>query len=400
MRGDGHGFVQFSTPNLIGRKLFVWGTESQGGRTWNRWLSRDDRYYAETQAGLLHSQAEHRPMAAKTKFEWTEGYAALSGEPSLFMNADNRISSAYTENILTLSGRFTLVNNADRYFEAAGEDEIVSCGSGWGALTELYTGQKLSSLVSFPRESIAENAPEHDFLTLFETGRLPEKSPVLTEDYRIDYAGGAAGDAFLGALGKSGDRTWYALLETGCLLYEAKRYGEAEEAFRASVKAEENALALTALAKLAAAGGRGGTEGVTFMKRAASLGVNYARLVIDAVRFLRTWGTPEDADEVLDAAVRNDPACLRNGRIALLSIQNLVKQNRLEEAERLLLHVPEIADMREGELTATEVWIDLYRAKTAEEEKRDPAGITTEEILRKHPIPAEIDFNMSGYQAH
>ncbi|MBR5364823.1 MAG: DUF5107 domain-containing protein [Clostridia bacterium] len=400
VRGDGRGFVQFSTDNLIGRKLFVWGTESQGGRTWNRWLSHDDRYYAETQAGLLHSQAEQRPMAGKTSVEWTEGYAALTGEPTLFGNADNRISAAYTENILTLAGRFDLVKNADAYFEAAGEWEIFTYGSGWGAITELYTGGRLSSLVPFPRESIAEDAPEHDFLVLYETGRLPEKSPILAEDYPIDYAGGAAGGAILERLEAIPEKSWYAWLEIGCLYYERKSFNAAEAALRKSLAVRENALALTALAKLAAARGRGASEGVGLMKRALAMGGEYVRLIIDAAAYLRAHGTPEDADEAIRAGVAAHPGYLDNGRIALLYIQNLVKQGRLDEAEALLLKVPEVADMREGEVSTSAVWIELYRQKIAREEGRDAGEIPADEVLRRHPVPAEIDFRMSGYEVH
>ncbi len=399
VRGDGRGFVQFSTDNLIGRKLFVWGTESQGGRTWNRWLSHDDRYYAETQAGLLHSQMEQRPMAGRTKFEWTEGYAALTGEPTLFQNADNRISSAYTENILTLAGRFDLVNHADAYFEQAGEREIVSYGSGWGALTELYTGETLSSLVPFPVESIAADSPEHDFLALYETGRLPEKSPVLEEDYAIDYAGGAAGGAILQKLEAIPEKSWYAWLEIGCLYYEAKSFNAAEAAFRKSLAVRENALALTALAKLAAARGKG-AEGVALMKRALAVGGEYVRLVIDAAAYLRAHGTPEDADEAIRAGVTAHPGYLGNGRIALLYIQNLVKQGRLDEAEALLLKVPEVADMREGEVSTSAVWIELYREKIARDENRPADEVSADEVLSRHPVPAAIDFRMSGYEVH
>ncbi|MBQ2545771.1 MAG: DUF5107 domain-containing protein [Clostridia bacterium] len=399
VRGDGRGFVQFSTSNLIGRKLFVWGTQSQGGRTWNRWLSHDDRYYAETQAGLLHSQMEQRPMPGKTRFEWTEGYCALSGEPTLFSNADNRISSAYTENILTQAGRFDLVNHADAYFEASGEWETVAQGSGWGALTELYTGERLSALVPFPRESIAADSPEHDFLVLYETGRLPEKSPVLDEGYSIDYAGGAAGGMILERLERIPEKSWYAWLEIGCLYYEAKSFDAAEAAFRKSLAVRENPLALTALAKLMAARGRG-SEGVVLMKRALAVGGEYVRLVIDAAAYLRAHGTPEDADEAIGAGVAAHPSYLENGRIALLWIQNLVKQGRLDEAETLLLKVPEVADMREGEVSTSAVWIELYREKMAREGRRPAEEIGADEVLRAHPVPAAIDFRMSGYEVH
>ena len=87
------------------------------------------------------------------------------------------------------------------------------------------------------------------------------------------------------------------------------------------------------------------------------------RLVIDAAAYLRAHGSPEDADEAIGAGIAAHPSYLENGRIALLWIQNLVKQGRLNEAEKLLLKVPKVADMREGEVSTSAVWIELYREK-------------------------------------
>ncbi|MBQ3956453.1 MAG: DUF5107 domain-containing protein [Clostridia bacterium] len=408
VESDGRGFVQFSTPNLIGRKLFVWGTESQGGRTWNRWLSHDDRYYAETQAGLLHSQMEHRPMAGKSSFEWTEGYAALSGDPDLLCRADIRQASAYTENILTLGGRFDLVNDADAYFDPAdGAEEILdSCGSGWGALTEKALGHPLSENASFPAASIREDSPEADFLTLCETGSLPAKSPVLTEGYPIDYFGGAMGGAFLEKLENAPHKGWYEWLELGCFYYEAGSVDAAEAALKKSLADRKTPLALAALARLKAARGHG-AEGVGLMKEAVARmeedGGEYVRLVIAAADFIKAHGDPAEAEEIIRAAVEKRPAYLENGRIALLYIQILVRQGgdeQLEKAEEILVKVPEVADMREGEVSTSAVWIELYRAIMAKETGKDPGEIPVDEVLKAHPVPAGIDFRMSGYQPH
>ena len=38
MEKDGIGLLEFSTPELMGRKLFLWG-QGQGGRNWNSWLA-------------------------------------------------------------------------------------------------------------------------------------------------------------------------------------------------------------------------------------------------------------------------------------------------------------------------------------------------------------------------
>jgi tetratricopeptide (TPR) repeat protein len=229
---------------------------------------------------------------------------------------------------------------------------------------------------------------------------------VLTEAYAIDYFGGAAGGAILKSLQESPVKDWYAWLELGCFYYEARSFDAAEAAFRKSLGCRENPLALTALAKLSAARGRG-KEGVPMMKRALALtdeqGGEYVRLVIEAAAFVKAHGTPEEAEELIRQAVDAHPAYLDNGRIALLYIQNLVKQGQpaqLEKAEKLLLKVPEIADMREGEVSTSGVWVELYRKKIAAEEQRAEELVSVDEVLKRYPVPAEIDFRMSGYQPH
>ena len=140
------------------------------------------------------------------------------------------------------------------------------------------------------------------------------------------------------------------------------------------------------------------------MKRAVALcgqmGGEYVRLVFEAAAFVRAHGTPEEAEEIIRSAVKEHPAYLENGRIALLYIQNLVKQGRLDEAEALLLKVPEVADMREGEVSTSAVWIELYREKIARDENRPADEVSADEVLSRHPVPAAIDFRMSGYEVH
>ena len=140
------------------------------------------------------------------------------------------------------------------------------------------------------------------------------------------------------------------------------------------------------------------------MKRAVALcgesGGEYVRLVIEAAAFVKSHGTPEEAEEIIRDAVASHPSYLDNGRIALLYIQNLVKQGRLDEAEVLLVKVPEVADMREGEVSTSSVWLDLYRKKIARDENRDEDSIEADEVFRRYPVPAQIDFRMSGYQPH
>lgn len=78
---DGYGLVQTSTRRLKGRKLFVWG-QSEGGHTWQRFLTDKAGDYSEIQAGLARTQYECIPMPPCSAWEWVEGYGAMSADPA------------------------------------------------------------------------------------------------------------------------------------------------------------------------------------------------------------------------------------------------------------------------------------------------------------------------------
>lgn len=398
--GEGRGFVQFSTANELGRKLFVWGTQKPGGRNWNRWLSHDDRCYAELQAGLLHSQSEQRPMKAGEVIEWTEGYAASSGDKAILHGEDYSAANHYVEDQIVNDGRFELVGTSDAYFTPVSAEEIVSYGSGWGALEELARKKaglqnwRLSSLSVFPIESVF-GKPEEDFYTLLETGKLPARPATLSEDARIEYC---MGGRFIDALQNVEGKDWYTWLELGCAYYEAKSFDAARMAFEKSVKAEENAIALRSLAWMYAADanryGEGcRAKGMRCMKRAVELdGAKYVRLIIDAMNYMQAFGTEEDIVEMIESC---GDTYKSNGRIALFYARNLAKAGRLDDAVATMRTAPEVSDIREGEVSTSAIWLEVYRKVIARDENRDEKTITDAEIYEKYPIPQEIDFRMN-----
>lgn len=398
--GEGRGFVQFSTANELGRKLFVWGTQKPGGRNWNRWLSHDDRCYAELQAGLLHSQSEQRPMKAGEIIEWTEGYAASTGDKTILHGEDYGAANRYVEAQIIEDGRFELVCTADAYFTPVSAEEIVSYGSGWGALEELARKKaglenwRLSYMAVFPLESVY-GKPEEDFLTLLETGKLPARSANLTEDTVLEYC---AGGRFIKALELVENKDWYTWLQLGCAYYEAKSFDAARMAFEKSVQAEENAVALRTLAWIYAAdakryGDGRKADGVKLMKRAVEIGgAGYVRLIIDAIRYMQAFGTDEDIVSMIESC---GDTYKSNGRIALFYARSLGKVGRLDDAVNTMRTAPEVSDIQEGEVSTSAIWLEVYRKVIARDEQRDAVDITDAEIFEKYPIPQEIDFRMS-----
>lgn len=398
--GEGQGFVQFSTANELGRKLFVWGTEKAGGRNWNRWLSHDDRCYAELQAGLLHSQSEQRPMRAGEVIEWTEGYAASSGDPAILHGADYDAAGRYVESRIVEDGRIELVCTADAYFTPVEAEELVSYGSGWGALEELARKKagksdwRLSTSAVFPIESVYGKA-EEDFLWLLEGGHLPSRPATLSEGDVIEYG---AGGRIIHALELTEGKDWYTWLQLGCAYYEARSFDAARMAFEKSIRETENPIALRTLAWIYAAdaeryGDGRIKEGVALMKRAVELGgVGYVRLIIDAIRYMQSFGTDEDIVAMIEGC---GDVGQRNGRIALFYAQSLGKLDRLDEAVSIMRSAPEVSDIREGEVSTSAIWLELYRKVIARDERRSAECITDDEIFEKYPIPHTIDFRMS-----
>ena len=53
-----------------------------------------------------------------------------------------------------------------------------------------------------------------------------------------------------------------------------------------------------------------------------------------------------------------------------------------------------IADMKEGEYSISNIWVELYRKILSNELNVSPEKISDKEVLYKYPIPYSIDFRM------
>ena len=72
----------------------------------------------------------------------------------------------------------------------------------------------------------------------------------------------------------------------------------------------------------------------------------------------------------------------------------LVMLNRIEEAEQFINKELSLPDIREGEYSTTNIWVEMYRRKIANECGEPIESITSERVLAEYPIPYEIDFRM------
>ena len=68
--------------------------------------------------------------------------------------------------------------------------------------------------------------------------------------------------------------------------------------------------------------------------------------------------------------------------------------NKVDEAEKYINKELSLPDLREGEYSITNLWVEMYRKKIANRSGVLPEHISTDSVLQEYPIPYEIDFRM------
>lgn len=372
---DGYGLIHMSTPELTGRKVFAWG-EGAGGRHWNEWLSDCGKKYIEIQAGLLKTQLEHFPMEANSVLSWTEGYAALSGNPEILHGND--FNAAIDEVKKNIASYQQIVENST--FDATDKGEIKYMGSGWGAIENMVREVPISKTLEFPKNSVNEECAE--WVKLFDTGILD------VPDKNLPIKSYVKGDVWLEKLEKAED-SWYKYNHMGVTLYTKGDGKGAYEAFAKSVELTPNAWAYRNLAQLEKNENKNIAKAVEYMEKAISekndyqpLWVNYAEALIAANNYNKWVSVYEN--EV--------PENLKsNGRLKMFYSLALVEVDRYMDALDILNDNFVLPDIKEGEFSISHIWLQIHRKMLAADGVTD---ITDDEIYKKYPLPYELDFRM------
>lgn len=357
LEADGTGLLQYSTPELIGRKVFFWG-QGQGGRNWNRWLTGSDRGYIEIQAGLLRTQMEHIPMAAHSTLSWTECYTAAT-----LSQQDLHGSWQETGSILAqMVDAMPDPGQIDIPLTAAKTIQIP--GSGWGALED----RPISAFYPFPKSSLT---PAQDqWLHLLQAGYLPEADAALPpESYQTDTKYLPLLEASL--QNPKGDH-WYTWLHIGILRYAMENIPGARQAWEQSCAKTPNPWAWRNLAMLCCNEEQNPVGAVAAIQNAVQLCATPCRgLLLDAARVLTQCGQPA---QWLDL-YRSLPCSLQeNGRMKLYAAIAHIDLGETGQAKFLLNETFTMSDIKEGELSLSAVWAKLYG-----DEK---------------PLPAHLNFRM------
>lgn len=384
---DGCGLVQFSTHQLIGRKLFLWG-KGRGGRNWNRWLSGEDKPYVEIQAGLARSQYEHILMKGNSTYTWVEGYTALQCAP-------DAMHGSYSDAIKTVDayvgGLMPTEDNMFALFNGFAPKETLLHGSGWGCVENLLRKScgkaPISTVCDYPTASLT--VLEQEFYDFVKTGELKPRS--LAEAPKAHFVSPDALPLYEKQIA-AGKTHAYFYLHYGTALYANGRKEEAYAAYEQSLALEKNAWAYRNLAMLEMNERGNAEKALELLDRALALNCTDRGLVRGAALLMLSAGAEA---RWLELYAQLDECLRSNSRLQLYAAIALIRTQQYEEAAKIIHADFVLNDIEEGEVSLSKVWLDLYRNLITDVPKNADEATIQRLVDEQFPLPAHLDFRMS-----
>lgn len=385
---DGYGLIQTSTGRLQGRKLFVWG-QGPGGANWQRFLTGNgaEGKYVEIQAGLAHTQYECLPMPPKTAWEWIEGYGAMNADSAKvhgnWEDARTEVGDRLSQ-ILKEEDLEELLKSTRETIALKPAEEMIQCGSGWGALENLRRKKQGEPSVS-PHLDFGETGCEQEpWVFLLENGYFEDTCP---DEIPPSWMYQSQWTQMLKKAAEGADQyNWVTWLHLGMISFVDQNFSDAEKALDRSMQLKPSCWALYGLANIARMEGDNGKSALLAM-RASLMKPDNVSLAKEALKQMVDSGLYA---EVLHYTGNLSENVNKVGRIKLYKAFAYLRTGSIEEAEKLInedggLSVP---DIREGENSITDLWFEIEEAKA----EREGRTFDPEELQP----PANLDFRMSS----
>lgn len=391
MDGKGEGLVQTSTSRLCGRKLFEWGIGS-GGTRWQQYLLGEGREYLEIQAGLARTQLESVPMPARAEWSWTEAYGLLQADASAVHSSSwgeaRQAVQSQLEHRLPQSSLDALHAEFDISMRQP-PIELICHDEGWSSLERQR--EELCSLPAqipaefvFPKECLGEQ--QQPWLTLLQQGFFPEGDVAdgpgcymtQPEWHKLLELSAARGES----------DHWLGWLHLGVMRCEA---GDELGAYDAWICSIHRTPSSWAYRNLAVQKQRAGNlpEACQHYREAWQTGPQVVALAVEFAAALEQSGCWEELKQFLrqlpEEFLSHERIMMSMGRVAL-------HFNELEGVEQILDH--DFANIREGEITLTDLWF-AWQAKQIGEEQGIPVDEDLQARVRRELTPPRhLDYRM------
>ena len=360
---DGTGLGHMSTARLKGRKVFVWG-DTTGGRHWCDWLGGESGAYFEIQAGLTTTQYEHVPMPGGATWEWRETFLPLhvddpSGEWTAASARVGAVVQAAASDAMDGPARLTAV--ADR-----APARMLSTGAPWGALEAELSAKYGVAFEALPGVRFDPGAGAD---AAYWRGLLGITAASEDPDAATPPPSYVAGERWERLLAEA-PSDWSTHYHRAVMAHARGELTRAAAGYEASLRHRRSAWALRGLGLARLASGDV-DEGLGHLADALSLAPDLAPLALELGEALLSAGRAEEARGL----VASLPAAMRElGRFRMLAVRAALDAGDREAAGRMLEDEFEVPDIREGELSMSELWRRAFPDR---------------------PVPRRYDFTMN-----
>ncbi len=389
----GSGLIEASTPRLRYRKLFCWGSH-QGGRHWQDFLAPGGTPYIEIQAGLAPTQLHGMNMPAHAIWDWTQIFGFCEMDPAKVHGTDWNDAWRSVDGMLRKdmpAGKLLHIESTCRELADTPPTEILSHGSGWGAL-ELERRASFADAVPVPASFVfpasSMGVEQAKWLHLLKYGCLNEQSPALAPgEWMVQKEFSTLLEK---SLTKEANRNWFSLLHLGVMRMENFDDLGAKSAWQELIQKNPSAWAYRNLAVLATINGNRSDALVCFehawelnapsVQYTLALAQEYLQALCADRRYLQAEQTYAKLPRELQWS----------DRIQILHARIALELGDLDPVDKILRH--EFAVIREGETELTDIWFELIYRRYVASNDLPLDEKTRQEIRLSHQPPLHIDF--------
>jgi tetratricopeptide (TPR) repeat protein len=392
---DGDVFFERSTELLRYRKMFCWGNHA-GGRRWCDFLAKPgEGNYIEVQGGLSPTQLHGIDMPCNTVWDFTQIFGTMAVNTDLSHQDSWKNACKYIEENVdyhVCAEDVYKIHEKLQTYCSNEPDEILSLGSGWGALEKLRR-QKVEARQlpdGFRFEDTGLSTPQYPWLALLQEGYLPETSvSEIPSSWMVQAEWLTLLET---SLGEKSRHTWNAFMHYGVMLYEN---GEEENA----IAAWEHSIAIKPSAwvyrNLSEAMKRKGLldKALYYFENAYDLEKSfpdrafteeYLDLLIKCGEFEKAW-----------KVYTSLPASLIMGDRIKIIMGTAACELGYDEYMINLFNT-EFAVIREGESSIIELWYKYNAKMLAKESGLEMSDELLKEAMTLFAPPTNIDFRMIG----
>ena len=203
-----------------------------------------------------------------------------------------------------------------------------------------------------------------------------------------------SGQQWLDKLKGAKDINWYNLLHQGVIRYAMGDVDKAKIDFENSLDMCPNPWALRNLSMIYRNELGDKKKGLEYILKAYDMLKGNHSLLKEVAMQLTSEGYNEEWLEIYDTLSEN----LKNsGRLKLYKAISLINLKRYEDATKIINKDFVMSDIKEGELSVSYYWFELYRRIYAKEMGIEYSKDNKELIKNadeKYPLPKELDYRM------